>query len=785
MSYIKLDTTRINYLSTNNSVSTLYLSEIIDSDCSYKDPILITSIEELTIYFGTSFTQREYYEELLSNGISLLLYKPIKGDTYGEPLIDTSVYKEIIEYPGYPEEPREKDFIFFDNLPENGLWEGETNWKFYISTENAYYIWYEGEYINIENIPTEEKLSSTINRDTLRLIDKSLSNGDKFSYCHPKYSSREIKPEYTETIDEKTKESLIPSIYSHGVNDDHRSVGFILDFSEVKEIKEKDYLVFPLCSDFNYPRIQFYFGKTPPLGSDIITGGYSHGIEGDTLQEKIENIAEDLKDYGYNVIKYKENVYKIFTSDMIPDQKFFSISGLKFEKDFELTQNIYSILSENNNRAEFFSKTIGPGDEDIKVKVEKITGKELERYRITISRYSYTEIFEGPLYLEAKEDEDTGTKTFISLEKIINLGSNLVEVKFYNQGRDKNNPKDGLNPGEYKLSRAISEKEYTPEDYWRSLEKLREFNLSEDFLLVPDIYKYVIKGATIDQKWIYEYEKLLDYAKEKNCQVLIANNPWKFGCSELKYLPEIPENPEENIMYGIIEDDFTIYQTYSKNNGWKIYNNDPEHKYRVYEIKKTFEDNYTGNHIFNYTEDKYNRLVYFYKDIDYLGHTRPAYYVFLSGILSGEYSKTIDDIIYDSPVLPYEEEESDLKKWKSNFLSCNEHFYYYKEFFNHTGDWEYESTILSRFSTLKVTNTVSREFPYYLGLNTSEEILKGINNVLNNLKLNYPIIHSLNLSYIEEDTIKQTVSVYLDLQTKELLEKDIKLSVTLNFNNTN
>ena len=54
MSYLKLDRTNINYGVEADS-KFLYFSEVIDSDCSYVTPKLITSSEELDIYFGNSF----------------------------------------------------------------------------------------------------------------------------------------------------------------------------------------------------------------------------------------------------------------------------------------------------------------------------------------------------------------------------------------------------------------------------------------------------------------------------------------------------------------------------------------------------------------------------------------------------------------------------------------------------------------------------------------------------------------------------------------------------------
>ena len=775
MSYLKLDGTQINYQKQVSNPH-IFVSEIPDSDCSYVTPKLITSSDELDIYFGKSFTQRDYYNELLFYGASLLLYKPIKGETYGESVIDISEYKEILEYSYNP--PVEKDYIFFENLPKNGIPEDEEEpgeWLFYVSTEGVHYIWYEGEYIKETEIPEDRILSSTLNRDTLRLIDIEFSHSGKFSWCNPNYPG---SPEYTEDIS-GFEDSLLQSIYSHGIDDDEKSICYTLDFSEVKEFRDTDYIVFPLPSNQEYfgSRIQFYFGDTAPLGADIISGALSYRITGD---DKITSILESLESFGYRVIKESEKRFIIYTSDMIPDQRFYTVSGLIFEPSKEFTQHILTLLSKDHGRLEIYSKTIGPGDENIKVKIESIQGKT-EYYRFTISRYSYQEIFEGPLYLE----KDSSGTNFTSLERIINQGSNLVEIKINNQGRDRNKPEDGLMIGEFFLSGSKSEKaSYVPEDYWRSLEILKNTEISEDFLLIPEIEKYEIQGASSDLDYIYEYKELLEYSKSKNCQVLISNHPWKFGCTDLIYLDSIPENPEEGIMYGIkTSSKVILYQSFT-NGVWKIYNSDPEHKFMVHEIEEAFGKEYTGNHIFNYTNDKENRLVYFYSDLNYLGYQRPAYYVFLGGILTGDYNPTTDNILYTSPVDLYSEDSSGLRKYKSNFLSCNNHIYYYRELFNHPGDWKYDMTILTRFCMDKVTNTVLRDFPYYLGSETSGEIVEGLRKILEGLKTRYPIIYSLDMDYIEEDTLGQTISVHLTLGVREILENDIKLSVILNFNNT-
>lgn len=794
MSYLKLDKTNIVYVQNENP-ATLIISEVVDSSCGPIKPTLIKNINELEINFGTSYPNHEYHKELLSKGSYLLLWRPIQ--------------EEI----GKPELKDEGAYGWFDRLPIPGK-----EWsKYYVVEEKKTYVWCVDQYIPEDLIPTEEYSSSTDNRDTLRLIEKGV--WPKFTHCHPKYTG-----DYTGIEKEKweeLKDSLINSIGSYGVDNEDYTIGFIMDFRNVdidKIDRDNHYIVFPMArtgkSDYN--RLEICFKSNPPLGSDIIKGNYYKEVKFNSKEELVNGIVETLRtdpDPNLNIVGagyvvepiIEGEVYRIFSSDLLQDQHFYNVPGFILETDFETTQNILSVISEERRRMEFYSKTIGPGDENIKVEIEKLNKKYTERYRIVISRYDYSEIFEGPLYLE----QDPDTLEFTSLEKMINEGSKLVEVRVYNEGRDRNNEKDGLGEGTYYLKRSVKEI-YDPDSYWRALEGIRDTGICEDFLLIPKIESYERIGASSDISWIKEYELLLDYANEKNCQVLISNHPHTFGCDRLEMVDEWPEKPEEGVMYGVatyktiiesvkmkneetgeietVEEEKTVidYVDYIDWTG-KHYNSDDKKVNFVYEILETFNSNriYDTNHIFNYTEDKQNRLVYFYRDMTIYGQSRPAYYVLLDGILTGTYTEEIDTILYQSPVSPYDEDErKGINLWdkKSNFLSCNDHIFYYRQLFNHTNkDWDYEFSVLTRFCMDKVTNTVSRELPFCLGASTSGEIITGINNIISYLKQTYPIIYSLEISQIIENA--NSLDVYLDLGIKEILDHDVNLTLTLNFYN--
>lgn len=821
MSYLKLDRTKINYISPSISRGGIILSQIIESECSPENPVLVSSVSELDLYFGRSFIEREYFEELLTNDVTLLLTNPKKPEYSEVPEIDISEY-EIVGKVIDSKENILLDIQYSDQLPSPPSIKDEKkyqeflgevkNRKYYVSSEGEYYIFYQDEWISESLIPKSILPGSFSNRDTLRLTNSGWSydvwkGENKLPWCWPKYSSQSWTPEYNEKPNE---ESLINSLKNNSIEDEEMSLGFILDFSGITEsIKKRDdfdqtYLVVPVSTGSG--RIQFYVGEekdslppeffyTEPDGRNKIRIPTNL-----TLEEQIKIIISTLEENGWTCHK-EEKFWKLYSTKFLPDLRFYNIPGLEFHKDLDTSHNILSILSERHKRIEFFSKTIGKGDDELKVGISKIEGKK-EWYRVTLSKYDYQEIYEGPLYLEVDKD----TNIYTSLEKSINQGSNLVRVKVYpswsyinEKGEEvyvkfsKDNSGDGLPEGSYILSRSIPQSSWTPDDYWRAMGELSEFGVSEDFLMIPRIENYLREGVKSGESWYSEYKDLLDYANLKNCQVLISNHPYYFGYNNTPgndYTSD--SNPEIGSLY-LVENGAKVYKG---ENTWEtVYTS--EHP-RWKEVKDTLTKGYTGNQIFNYLIkgedgkvvkdlDPENRLVYFYQDMTYYGWSRPAWYVFLRGILSGNYFIETNDIVYSSPSKYYTEENYpglSLESCKSNFLSDNGHIYYYRKFFSHPGNWEYTNSILSRFCMDKVSNTVSRDFSAYLSKETTGEIIKGLNGILSKLRSRYSIIYSLDIDNIEEDTYNQKISVYLNLGIRETLDKDVKLSVTLNFNFT-
>ena len=881
MAYLKLGNTHIRY-GRENTVDRLILSQVVDSGCSYKNPKLIRSIEDLELFFGNSYEDYEYHKELLSNGATLYLYKPITdnytslksgisgwidfsnyvrfsyidysdnsykfptagAEYYTEAEYDDSgnlVYYDINEILEKSEDKEEvlekyrenKIFTSIEELPKNGLVSTQASTKFIFTVVedgeplDYYFDDLLEEYVCLSKLPqildSSNYITGKFNRDTLRITTKSwinnLSNQDAEKYvterdkdsnldisyekvsvpysevthCNPRYSSRNYTPSYPDlpeiSYEADQKKQLFESVTGKEkyLGGDIYSLAYTFDFSDVskEDIKVGDYIV--MSDPVNQSGSVFYFGgpeDLPTIGDNEVGGAQRFGIKIDPTTEDpigllMKTILEETKLDGEDketrhsnwYLGYKENeyIYHIWNvNGVTPNSQFFSIPGLKITPDVVLTQDVLSVLTEDFWRIEFYSKTIGLGDENIKVKIEKLDTYNPERYRITISRYSYSEIFEGNLYI--KEDLDGRIE---NLEYIINSGSKLVECKIrrkvqkreylkYNKSKGilersndvievnltSDDESDGLPEGEWYLSRAIKET-YTSEDYFRSLNLMeKEIRIKEDFLLIPEIKPWGLNTYK---------EKIFDYTNSVNTQALIVNHNNEYTKNIITDLKGRPKDLE-------------------------------------------------------------NRLVFFLEDIQVNWNKRPGYYVFLRGILGQGYTlpltgvqypriyKTINKETkgveiktlwpweelsgekYESTELiienPYSDYSKILEKFKCNYLVFNNHNYYYRKLFSHQGDNNYKMTILSKYCQTHVTRVVEREFTQFLSYIYSGDMMDEMNNILRRIRSCNKIISDLYIEYIEMDTEGQSLDVHLHLDIREAADKDISLGVTLNFNLT-
>ena len=92
--YLKLGRQNLQYY--QDTSDWMIMAEVVDSSLSFETPILVRNTDELDIWFGRNFPDYNYMKELIQNGNTLLLYKPILTETTGtEGYIDLSLYTDL------------------------------------------------------------------------------------------------------------------------------------------------------------------------------------------------------------------------------------------------------------------------------------------------------------------------------------------------------------------------------------------------------------------------------------------------------------------------------------------------------------------------------------------------------------------------------------------------------------------------------------------------------------------------------------------------------------------
>lgn len=485
MSYIRLGNTKINY---GTRKDTFIVTSIIETQSSYQYPVLVRDRDTLDIYFGKEFTQRGYYEELLDIGATLFLYKPIsKIEPTEDPDIPEGLLPEFL-----PNDPS----LFPDNfiIPENSK-----SWN---------------------------------NRSTLRLINNDVFENYSYNYCYPQYGR-----EYSD----RSSEIGVGTISTERLEQGYGTMSFTIDFSEVESFFNPGEYVISKKHEFNYyitlpvngADYMIWFDSrlgTVPVTQQYIGGNYTSidlylDNEGTTKKSLDQVISEfisivtrplNISDSGEIGLGYivDENLsdgkkYVIYRLNQEPSNYFLNLPGFKLESNMRKTQDLLSEGSEGIKQLEFYSKTLGVNDEEIKIKIEELPYYSGSKYRVTISRFDYYEVYDVNL-------NDTPDKNgeIHPLETTINKSSKLVSCHL----PDRINP---LPIGEWYMGGAVTE-EYTYVERRSSLEVIKESEIVDDILVIDDLELWK-SGDKISKD---DLQIFLDYNKEKDNQTLITNKSY-------------------------------------------------------------------------------------------------------------------------------------------------------------------------------------------------------------------------------------------------------------------
>jgi hypothetical protein len=777
--YIKLNTIRLQYTKEVNDI--FILAEVPDSTMSYEKPVIVRTVDELESWFGKWFTSYDYFVELLERNISLYLYKPISPDKIKDAqykdlstyTMDSKIYptKESLPLIGDPSIKYWVGGLYVDwdnlvdggevgNLPQNpnpgtkylmnDVWYTCVNGQWISSRDSigCFYIWWDS-WVSEKDLPqnTEVTSISQENRDTLLLARPGYIYS--ITHCHPEYHESRL--------------GVFSGDYDYSV-----PVFNLTEPIDLGDSIESTY-VYKLRFQGSLPNY-YYLVLPDPIHQDLYYLVYNDDSGGNMedkvplsfipntdSRKKISTDWKDVKNYitsfypSTNIIDNGDELI-LYSTHAIPVDNYYDFPGLTVSTSFRDSQNfITTNLGETDWGIEVWSKTIGKADPDyeddlITLQIEELKTKE--EYRFTVSRLSYSEIFEGKLHPGKGEER---------LDYIISRDSKLVHVRF-------DNITDGLRTGTWKLRGATAES-YNPEMYWRGLEAMfTTDSIHPDYILVPKKENWTSDISNPDY-----LEKFLSVCNSYSCQALIQNNLSRYMVKEVDAKPKWSKELEDYILWLVKG----TGQYWRKGERALIEETD----------RITIETSQSlGDFIYNLKGDQDNRLVYFYQGMTVYGRQRPGYYLYLLGLFNDIYSASSSVINYNNFVdNPYvdEEFEETLKEHKSNYLVGNNQIFYYKDYQNGN---PYTSTGWMRFAIGKITRELQRNRSAYLGKRNSVEIERGIKEVLNNIVRRFSIIDQIEILNFQVSNSENRINLHLETKVKDLVDNNIGLDITINYN---
>lgn len=695
---VKLGRTAIKYNTTEND-DFLIISCIPTSSMSPDKPTFIRTAQDLRLNFGEEFPEYSYLVELLEQGVTLYVMGPteetenenqenyVKLEGYADGFwIDQDV--KDYNLAGYlvqplPTSPSSPNLIYrvIDN---DGIKIGGPTGKY------SEMVYVEG-WIDIQDLPqnTWVNTSSQNNRDTLRICSDSL-------YCHPKYGAEipEAQPYNSEYYIYRGGEWQ-PQV---GIWDSPKYVfGTMEELQErVMRPKEEDLAridnpvplekIRPEKVDNEEESLAFLVEGRGIIGEDqfVVLGDVLYGNVGDgnPLREYVREVIP-VSSVDEFLVNCQTRGWRVEGKYIIPRDLsakvtyFYKHPTLKITPAWEKSQEL--IASYTIPIIDYSSKTIGSeGPESwISVKAENLEGEGIQR--ITISRYEYTEVFEGS-WMEGSLEEER-------LDYQISKGSKLVNAIWHGKGVPPE--------GEWTLRGATGLGGLAKE---KTLEFIFKGEVGIDFFL---------SYGDLPQT------SLLGYALEKGCQVLVQNDG---------------EDYKENV------------------------------------------------------KDVSNHLLFFYRPMLLYGVLpRPAWYIWLRGLLSDIYSDTAENVSYDSPAPDYDEDNElckDLKRHRSNYLTASGLDLFYRSYV-WGGDKE---TAFARFVLGKITRELEKNKWNFIGQQPGGQTIPAIKRILERVKNNFGIIRSIEITDYDFYYRQNLIELSLETRISDLPDHDITLDITLNYN---
>lgn len=706
------------------------LSEVVNSGISYERPVLVNTAEQLDIWFGREFPESDYLKSLLSINSDNSLY--LYRPVSGK-------YKDTLGLSEYNVDRKIYESVDLIKDPKKN-----TIYKVLSDSEDGpdEYILYYDSLINVNNLPQNlDKISeSQFNRDTLRVFPEGFYSYPRFIGEGEEYYCTDTKWNIVKELSGITRTDILDDI-----RDGKKSLAFDYSLSIGRSSIIQGTGALLIGGEiyyYNYPSSS--------------TGSYSQEIELDK----------------------EKNIFKF---PWIKSYKSIDEDGYHYLSRETWASGIHFYNSINPTLSDFFDFVQRESKGKIIITSDRIyTTSPVSTVCFFIS---YTEPVIPTNLITIKPD-------FRDTWDIINeyLGrKNTWLISFWS----KTIGRSGTDDDDIKISL-----EKLDTDYYQAI--ITKYSYKEVFegSILGTAGDYVRLDSVINSGSNLVRCSVRDRKSWNN-----LSSTWKlWGAEKEDYTPATWNAGLKTMIENIdrLDPDFLLIPdpTVYVNNLSEL----PEfYKNTVlnYSVDNKFQTLITNTPEtveYNYTKDKENYLVYFYKTLyDTLdGTIYPGYFGYLEGLYTDTYQISTDRYYYETPCLPDsklpgapeetetgEISEKDLVKYKSNYLLDSGKYYYYEKY--QDGE-KPESTGWMRFCVEKIHRELEKCAQALFGEKNEILIENTVRKYINKIPESFSIIRYINIDNYFLDQGNMTLYLQLSTGVADLIKNDITIDLTVKFN---
>ena len=776
---------KINILSDNqNNSDFILLAELIDSEMGYEKPVLIKNSRDLLIWFGDEFKEYQYLKELLDlDKVCLYLYRGIETEASGKTIIDKYYYLPDVS-PNTEEtlaaledstcfwiEGAENNVNLLPEIGEEGklykvIRSDGINYDSEYNIRYSYYQYIEsaGSYFLYDSLDETLEVKSLQNRDRLS-VGYYQTDGDEnkiitYSYYHPgmDYESNGGPEERLVEIEDFNE-------FQEKVLSGHITRNLVASGKDVTlESLENDRYIPLRDLDENGTECDLPVIVDSVQGDINITYFFSWPVEGNTGtaydEESIidyDNVYYCLepKTYGFSV----RRKYGLATEDFSNLYRTASIGGMSYGSQngagftYTLGNGLHLPGMNKTFNLDNYSPRYSKG-----------------QFMVFREYYNMPEGFtiKPDFLLDQKDIYDyyvDGGEVYRFESKTIGKGSEdiKIEIRWIETYTEKNNV----------YSITISRYDYQefyegPLENEFGIERL-DHRISRESKLVK--FK-IIPSTKPEEGWPEGTWELKGAQKEDSKNLEYSFN---LMCKTLEDFPPdfilVPKREESLSDYRI------LYWAKTLNCQALCVNS---------------EEDWIGNILSE--NDRENRLIYFYNNIEFNGRYKPGYYIFLKGLLSADtYLPSVVRLSYRLPKDTIKEDDperqsklkqlyTNLEIYRSNYLKCNNHFYYYDYYFP---GQNFITTPLVRFVVSKVTRELEKNKWKIIGEKETRISEDTLYPILTGIQDRFSIIRSIKITNFAVDGISRTVEASITTTLSDIISSDVSFDIILNYSKLN